>query len=293
MIFNINFYNKLNFSSKIYDLLFQSMLILLFIIFALKNKNDNFVIPKFLSSYKHYIDNCRNLKKYKRIFIRNDIPYISICLPVYNMENFVEKALLSILNQSFQNFEIILVNDFSNDSTINIIKKMQLKDNRIKIINHSKNLGVYTSRVDGILASRGKYILLMDPDDMLLNQNLLEELYKYNLKYNLDIIEFTVICYIEKYDIFKIIKKYYHNHNFTKKIIYQPELSDIYFYDPHTYNYSKVYCRVIWNKIIRRKVILNSIFYIGNNYYNSFFITAEDIILTIIIIRNFNSSIEI
>ena len=52
---------------------------------------------------------------------------------------------------------------------------MQLNDSRIKIINHSKNLGVYTSRVDGILASRGKYILLMDPDDMLLKNKIAQK----------------------------------------------------------------------------------------------------------------------
>lgn len=122
----------------------------------------------------------------------------------------------------------------------------------------------------------------MDPDDMLLNPKLLEELYNYNFKYNLDIIEFTVICYVEKNDNFKIIKRYYHNHNFTKKIIYQPELSDIFFYNSYTYNYSKVNCRIIWNKIIRRKVLLNSIYYIGKNYYNTFFITAEDTLINLI-----------
>ena len=283
MLFNKEFYYKINLSSKINIISFQIILILLFIIIALKNINVKFSVLKFfLAPYKHYLNDCRNLKKYKRISISKDIPHFSICLPVYNMEKFIEKALLSILNQSFQNFEIILVNDYSNDSTRNIITKMQLQDNRITLINHLKNLGVYTSRVDGILASRGKYILLMDPDDMLLNPKLLEELYNYNFKYNLDIIEFTVICYVEKNDNFKIIKRYYHNHNFTKKIIYQPELSDIFFYNSYTYNYSKVNCRVIWNKIIRRKVLLNSIYYIGKNYYNTFFITAEDTLINLI-----------
>ena len=225
------------------------------------------------------------LKNYKRTKIKNFknfIPYISICLPVYNMKKYIEQGILSILNQSFQNFEILIVNDFSNDNTIDIIMKLQLKDNRIRLINHSKNLGVYTSRVDGILASRGKYIILMDPDDMILNPNLLEELYNYNLKYNLDIIEFTSICYIEKNNNFTVIKKYYHNHNFTKKIIFQPILSDIYFYHPGSYKNSRVQCRIIWNKIIKRRVLLNSILYIGHDYYKKFFITADDIMINLI-----------
>ena len=107
----------------------------------------------------------------------------------------------------------------------------------------------------------------MDPDDMLFNPELLEELYNYNLKYNLDITEYNVICYLEKYNRIKYIQKYYHNHNFTKKIIYQPELSDIYFYFPINSSYSNVQCRPIWNKIIRRNVLLNTILYIGEDYH--------------------------
>ena len=122
----------------------------------------------------------------------------------------------------------------------------------------------------------------MDPDDMLLNPNLLKYLYIYDLKYNLDIIEFTAICHIEKNDNFTIIKKYHHNHNFNNAIILQPELSDIYFYNPGTNNNSRVYCRTIWNKIIKRKVLLNSILYIGENYYKEYFITAEDTMINLI-----------
>ena len=276
-------------NTKIYIKIFQFMLILLFILRGLKYKNNNLFKYRFLASYNHYIKDCMNLKRYKRIKIKKDIPYISICLPVYNMEKYIEQAILSILNQSFQNFEIIIVNDFSNDNTIDIIRKFQLKDDRIRLINHLKNLGVYTSRVDGILASRGKYIILMDPDDMFLNLNLLQKLYNFNLRYNLDIIEFTTICYIEENHNFTIINKYYHKHNFTKKVISQPILSDIYFYYPGTYNNSRVQCRIIWNKIIRRKVILNSILYIGYDYYKKMFITADDIMINLICLHFSNN----
>ena len=197
------------------------------------------------------------------------------------MENYIEKVDFSIINQSFQDFEIIIVNDNSNDNTESIIQNLLLKDNRIKSIKHTKNLGVYASRVDAILESRGKYILLMDPDDMLLNPNLFLELYNLNMKYNLDIIEFTVYCYEEK--ISKLNKKgfKYHYHNF-KGIIYQPELSNIFFYYSQSKNYSYVQCRNIWNKIIRKEIILRTINYIGSDYYKYFFITAEDTILNLI-----------
>ena len=182
------------------------------------------------------------------------------------MKNYIEKSILSILNQSFQNFEIIIVNDCSNDNTLNIVKKMKLKEKRIKLINHSKNLGVFNSRVDAVLASRSKYIMLMDPDDMLLNPKLLEKLYKYNLKYNLDITEFTVLCYIEKKNELKIISKYYHFHNFSNNFINQPELSNLLYKNTLTNNYSTVSCRVIWNKIIKKEVLLKSLRYIGKDY---------------------------
>ena len=167
---------------------------IIFFIFNIKIKHH-----ESLAIYKHYINNCINLNKYNRIKINNiKNPYISICLPAYNMENYIEKVVFSIINQSFQDFEIIIVNDNSNDNTESIIKKLVLKENRIKVINHPKNLGVYASRVDAILNSKGKYILLMDPDDMLLNPNLFYELYKLNIKYNLDIIDLStrIIKYI-------------------------------------------------------------------------------------------------
>ena len=263
---------------KIVELLF----IYLFIYINLKYINTKIIVPGSLAFYNHYINNFMNLKIFHKKISRNNIPVFSICLPVYNMENYIKKSILSLINQSFGNLEIVIVNDFCNDTTEYLINKLQEVDNRIKIINHSKNLGVYKSRVDAILSSRGKFILLMDPDDMILNQKLLEKLYNYNLKYNLDMIEYTVICYIEHKHLLKFIEKYYHYHGFMKNIIYQPELSDIFFHYPNLANYSKVQCRVIWNKMIRREILLNSIEYTGKDYYNKFFITAEDTIINLI-----------
>ena len=173
-------------------------------------------------------------------------------MPAYNMEKYIESALLSIINQSFQLFEIIIINDNSNDETQNIIKRMQSKDKRIKYLNHSKNLGVYASRADAILNAKGKYILLMDPDDILLNQDLFQELYLFNIKYNLDIIEFLVYHQIEGKSkiIFPKDQSLSHFHNYQKNIIEQPDLSEIIFYLPNTKEYSSIICRTIWNKLI-------------------------------------------
>ena len=241
--------------------------------------------PISLAIYKHYIYDCINSRRYNRKIIINKIPFFSICLPVYNMEYYIRKCLISILNQSFQDFEIIILNDFSEDNTENIIKKFQSEDNRIKLVNHKKNLGTYTSRIDAVLFSKGKYIIFVDPDDMILNPKLLKNLYYYNLKYNLDIIEYLALIYNEEKLTINIKNQYLHYHQFSKKIIYQPELSEVYFYLPGTKNYSKVQCRNIWNKTIRRNIILNTINYIGKTYYNQLFNIAEDIGISLIIME--------
>jgi len=205
-------------------------------------------------------------------------PFISVCLPVYNMEKYIERALLSIINQSFKNFEIIVVNDFSKDQTINIIQRLQYEDNRIKIINHNKNLGVYLSRVEAILYSKGEYILLIDPDDMILNQNLFEELFNYNLNYQFDIIEFSVIQQKETRSkiFFPQEHEYNHYHRFKKKIIYQPELSNILFFQPNSNNYSMIICRTSWNKLYKKNLLIKTINYLEKEFHNKFLIAADD-----------------
>ena len=145
-----------------------------------------------LKSFKKYIKDCKNLVAYNKGKIFNKYPYIGLCLSAFNMEKFIKKNLFSILNQSFQDFEIIIVNDASEDETEKIVKRMQLDDDRIKLISHSKNLGVYRSRIESILNSKSKFILLMDPDDMYMNENLFQDLYNINIKQNFDKIDYYV-----------------------------------------------------------------------------------------------------
>jgi glycosyltransferase involved in cell wall biosynthesis len=200
------------------------------------------------------------------------------------MNKYIERTILSIINQSFQDFEIIIINDNSKDDTEKIIERLQLEDNRIKLINHNINKGVYYSRVESILFSKGKYIILMDPDDLYLNENLFKELYNYNLKYNLDIIEFTVFQQIEgRRNIFypkKHVESHYHN--FSQSIITQPKLSEIMFHIPTNYIYTYSICRNIWNKMIRRRILLDMHKFIGLDYFNDFVITADDITMNVI-----------
>lgn len=89
---------------------------------------------------------------------------VSVILPVYNAEKYIESAILSILNQSLPDFELIIINDGSNDSSKQIIQSFD--DKRIKYIENEKNLGLIATLNRGIKICKGKYIARMDADDI-------------------------------------------------------------------------------------------------------------------------------
>lgn len=85
------------------------------------------------------------------------MPKVSIVLPVYNGEKYLCESIESVLNQTFKNFELIIVNDASEDNTLNIIQKYAQKDSRIKILSHLENKGISYSLNDGFDISVGEY----------------------------------------------------------------------------------------------------------------------------------------
>ena len=94
------------------------------------------------------------------------MPYLSVIVPVYNVEDHLHKCVDSIINQTFQDFEIILVNDGSTDSSPQICEDYLKKDARIKVI-HQQNEGVSVARNTGIELAEGDYITFVDSDDWL------------------------------------------------------------------------------------------------------------------------------
>lgn len=95
-------------------------------------------------------------------------PYISVILPVYNAEKYISEALESILNQTFTDFELIVINDGSTDDSAKIIKNFAKHDKRIRFINHSKNKGLIGVLNEGLALCQGQYIARMDSDDISL-----------------------------------------------------------------------------------------------------------------------------
>lgn len=118
---------------------------------------------------------------------------ISVIIPVFNVEKYLEECLDSILNQSFTNIEIICVDDGSNDSSLDILKRYAKNDSRIKIISQNNN-GVGNARNMGLEIAKGKYIYFIDADDFLYSDGLKEMYHQSELK-NLDLLKFNLMTY--------------------------------------------------------------------------------------------------
>ncbi|MDY5845398.1 MAG: glycosyltransferase family 2 protein [Bariatricus sp.] len=104
-------------------------------------------------------------------------PFISVVMPVYNVEKYLEKAVSSVMEQSQQDFEIILVDDCSPDKCPEICENLRQKYSKIQVIHHQKNKGLSEARNSGLEIARGKYIWFMDSDDYVEN-GLFEEAYR-------------------------------------------------------------------------------------------------------------------
>jgi glycosyltransferase involved in cell wall biosynthesis len=96
---------------------------------------------------------------------------ISIVTTCYNLEGYIEKCITSILNQSYDDIELIIVNDCSTDNSLTVIDKF-LYDTRIKLINNKENVGAGKSRKIGIENCNGDYLILIDGDDWITSDYL-------------------------------------------------------------------------------------------------------------------------
>lgn len=109
-------------------------------------------------------------------------PLISVIVPVYNVEAFVERSLKSILNQTYKNLEIIIINDGSTDKSFEICKKVAERDARIVLLEQI-NQGLSAARNTGISNAKGEYYMFVDSDDWL-SENIIEFLLSEVIKFN-------------------------------------------------------------------------------------------------------------
>ena len=93
-------------------------------------------------------------------------PVLSVTIATYNVQDFIRESMESILNQTFQDFEVICIDDGSKDQTVGILKEYAAKDARIKVIEKSQNQGLAVARNESLALANGKYIVFFDGDDI-------------------------------------------------------------------------------------------------------------------------------
>jgi len=142
----------------------------------------------------------------------NKNPTVSVIIPTYNRAHLIGRAIQSVLNQTYQDFELIVVDDGSTDNTEDVIRQFQEKDKRIRYIKHDKNKGGSAARNTGIKNSKGKYIAFQDSDDEWF-PNKLEKQMKIFKKESPNL----GIVYTGFYRIKDSEKKYIPSHEIVKK----------------------------------------------------------------------------
>lgn len=116
------------------------------------------------------------------------MPFITVIVPVYNVAEYLDRCCRSIVNQTFKDFELILVDDGSSDGSASICDKWEMSDKRIRCI-HKKNGGVSAARNDGIGLARGQYITFVDSDDWI-EEDTYENAVRELKKEKVDILKF-------------------------------------------------------------------------------------------------------
>ncbi|MDR3222517.1 MAG: glycosyltransferase [Methanobrevibacter sp.] len=207
-------------------------------------------------------------------------PKVSIIVPIYNVENYLEKCLNSIINQTLKDIEIICINDCSTDSSLKILNKYE-HDERIIVINNKENLGLGRVRNIGISVAKGEYIGFVDSDDWI-DYRMFEILYENGKKFQTDMTMSPVHVIDEKTGKFSYYDPYYTLASFDES------------FDNRTFNHlqTKEFFFLIpvmaFNKIYRLEFIKNfkfaeSLLFEDNSFFYHSYLNAERVSLS----RNF------
>lgn len=196
----------------------------------------------------HYIINTRveafRKKIKKKGFVMCDL--ISVIVPVYNVEKYLDKCINSIINQTYQNLEIILVDDGSTDNSGILCDAFCNKDGRVQVI-HQKNGGLSSARNTGIDHSNGNYLTFVDSDDWI-DPTMIERLYS-RIKEDHSQISFCDFKYVDEQGNIS-----YDGHGKVNKVL------DEYQFWQDVYTTKNTVCYIVsWGKLIQRSVFENGI----------------------------------
>lgn len=185
-----------------------------------------------------------------------DKDLISVIIPVYNVEKYLIRCVDSVINQTYKNLEIILVNDGSTDSSGILCDDLAKGDARIKVI-HKENGGVSTAKNDGFLKSRGNYIIFIDSDDYI-EEIMIAELYTQLIREDADVSSCGIM---NEYTNSKIPQckntEYYAVYNKEKFI--------------KEYLIGERVPGSLCNKLLSRRVVENIVFPVGRIYEDAYY----------------------
>ena len=172
---------------------------------------------------------------------------ISVIIPIYNTSKYISQCIDSILNQSYKNIEIILVNDASPDGSLSICEFYSKKDSRIILINKKINEGVDKARFTGLEYANGKYTLFVDSDDWLENPDILSIMYQKAEETNADYVEMGMQRVMDRH-------KWIKNKGISPVtgLIQVPELFEKYYISFFGFNILSIN---IWGKLYRKSTL--------------------------------------
>ena len=236
-----------------------------------KFDENYFKIRKDQISFKEFAKLCveEKLIQNPKYLKSSNNPFISVILPSYNKEKDIMKSVRSIQNQSLKNIEIIIVDDCSTDNSSKYFKLLLKTDPRIRLFTHLKNMGVWRSRIDGLLYSKGKYIIFFDTGDLYEDNYVLEDAYNIIEKYNLDSIK----------TFFRLIYDYnnltYYEIPFNYKVNFTMigNRSNMFNYDREILS---PFIGVIWNRLTRNDIFIKGLNLLSNNTLNIYKNLWED-----------------
>ncbi len=108
---------------------------------------------------------------------QNIAPLISVIMPSYNSERFIAQSIDSVLSQTYQNIELLITDDGSEDRTIQIVEQLALQDSRVSLVQFEKNQGAALARNASLSRAKGDYIAFLDSDDLWLNSKIEQQLH--------------------------------------------------------------------------------------------------------------------
>ena len=267
------------------------ILIIIILLFIFRNKNQKRFFTKIdrNSEYNNVQEYYKMIQDHVlydkgKIYNPSGNPKISIILPVYNGEAFLQETLISIQNQDFKDIEIIIIDDKSTDNSTILIKELMKTEPRISFYQNEENKGPLYTKKKGILAAKGKYVMIIDDDDKFLQRDAFTSLYEEAEKFNLEILEFKSILSTSLLNIDQYNKTGKENYS----ILYQNELNN-YMYFPGFLGVIEKYDNKKVNHFVKTILYVNILEQIDDKYFNIRINYYEDYMFFFLLTRNAKS----